>query len=47
MGSVTPAMILADGGGWQGEVPVLEPWIVEWAKKAALPKGSEPADSNW
>jgi acyl-CoA thioesterase FadM len=47
MGSVTPEMILADGGGWHGEIPKLDPWIVEWAKKTALPKGSEPADSNW
>lgn len=46
-GSVSPAQVLAEAGGWPGEVPVLEPWVVEWAKQTAMPKGSEPAPSSW
>jgi acyl-CoA thioesterase FadM len=46
-GSVSPEMVLTEGGGWQGEIPVLDPWIVEWAKKSSMPRGSEPAESVW
>jgi hypothetical protein len=28
-------------------VPVLPEWVTQWNKAASLPKGKEPAQSDW
>jgi hypothetical protein len=34
-------------GGWPGGDPKLPKWVKDWAKSVALPKGKEPAPSEW
>ena len=34
-------------GGWQGPELELPLWVIEWNKAVALPKGREPAQSDW
>ena len=34
-------------GGWPAPEPKLPDWVIEWNKAAALPKGKEPAPSDW
>jgi acyl-CoA thioesterase FadM len=46
-GTPTPAEVIEILGGWQGQVPELPSWMAQWNKAAALPKGREPAPSNW
>jgi acyl-CoA thioesterase FadM len=46
-GTLTPHEVMEGSGGWPGEKPELPKWIVEWAKNVQLPKGKEPAPSNW
>lgn len=46
-GTPTPAEINEMAGGWTAPVPQLPDWVVQWNKEAALPKGKEPAPSNW
>jgi acyl-CoA thioesterase FadM len=46
-GTPTPAEINELAGGWDAPVPVLPDWVVQWDKAAALPKGKEPAQSDW
>lgn len=46
-GTPNPEEVNAMLGGWQGEAPVLPSWIQDWNKAASLPKGKEPAPSNW
>ncbi len=46
-GTPTPNEINEMAGGWTAEVPQLPEWVVQWNKAASLPKGKEPAPSNW
>ena len=46
-GIVTPQEVLEAGGGWEGKIPTLPDWVVQWNADTALPKGKEPAPSNW
>ena len=47
-GILTPAEILSsEGNEWVGGNPVLPEWVAQWGKDSALPKGKEPAPSNW
>jgi acyl-CoA thioesterase FadM len=46
-GTPTPEEVNNMLGGWQDEVPALPMWVKEWNKAASLPKGKEPAPSNW
>lgn len=46
-GTPTPHEINELAGGWPAEVPVLPDWVTQWNKAAALPKGKEPAQSDW
>lgn len=46
-GIVTPQEVIDQAGGWPGEVPVLPAWINDWNEATVLPKGKEPAPSNW
>ena len=46
-GILTPQEVLDAAGGWTGKVPVLPAWISAWNEAAALPKGKEPAPSEW
>jgi acyl-CoA thioesterase FadM len=32
---------------WTGSVPKLPEWVAAWSKASSLPKGKEPAPSNW
>jgi acyl-CoA thioesterase FadM len=34
-------------GGWSAEIPELPTWVKNWNKESALPKGKEPAQSQW
>jgi acyl-CoA thioesterase FadM len=46
-GILTPQEVMEGSGGWPGDTPVLDEWIVRWASDVALPKGKEPAPSTW
>ena len=46
-GTPTPDEINLLAGGWSAPVPQLPDWVVQWNKSAALPKGKEPAPSDW
>jgi hypothetical protein len=46
-GTPTPQEINELAGGWNAEVPVLPAWVIQWNEAAALPKGREPAPSDW
>lgn len=46
-GILTPQEVMDGSGGWPGEPPVVPSWIKTWAKDVQLPKGKEPAPSNW
>ena len=46
-GIVTPNEVMEGSGGWPGEEPVVPDWILRWANDVALPKGKEPAPSDW
>lgn len=45
-GIVTPQEIL-EVTPWHGPEPVLPQWVKDWSKASALPKGREPAPSDW
>lgn len=34
-------------GGWDAVVPEIPEWVKRWSKDLALPKGKEPALSDW
>mgnify|MGYP002144339972 CR=1 FL=1 len=46
-GIVTPAEVLEVTHDWYGPEPVLPSWVKQWAADSALPKGKEPAPSEW
>jgi hypothetical protein len=46
-GIVTPTEVLEVTNDWVGPVPVLPEWVKRWAADSALPKGKEPAPSEW
>jgi acyl-CoA thioesterase FadM len=46
-GILTPQEVMDASGGWPGKDPVLPEWVVRWAKDVQLPKGKEPAPSEW
>jgi acyl-CoA thioesterase FadM len=46
-GTLTPQEVMDGSGGWPGDKPELPAWIVEWSNNVQLPKGKEPAPSNW
>jgi acyl-CoA thioesterase FadM len=46
-GIVTPQEVIEASGGWPGAHPILPDWVVRWNKDSVLPKGKEPAPSNW
>jgi len=46
-GTPSPAEINVMAGGWNAPVPQLPDWVVQWSKSASLPKGKEPAPSDW
>ena len=46
-GTPTPNEINEMAGGWTAEIPQLPEWVIQWNKAASLPKGKEPAPSNW
>lgn len=46
-GILTPQEVMDAAGGWIGKLPILPAWVVKWNSDAALPKGREPAPSNW
>jgi acyl-CoA thioesterase FadM len=46
-GTLTPQEVMEGSGGWPGERPRLPNWVEQWAKDCQLPKGKEPAPSNW
>jgi acyl-CoA thioesterase FadM len=45
-GIVTPQELL-EVTSWTGPVPKLPDWVAAWSKASSLPKGKEPAPSNW
>ena len=45
-GIVTPQELLSVTP-WSGPVPKLPEWVLAWSKASSLPKGKEPAPSNW
>ncbi len=45
-GIVTPQELL-EVTPWTGPVPKLPEWVAAWSKSSSLPKGKEPAPSNW
>jgi acyl-CoA thioesterase FadM len=45
-GIVSPKEIL-EVTPWHGPVPTLPEWVANWSKASALPKGKEPAPSDW
>jgi acyl-CoA thioesterase FadM len=45
-GIVTPKEILSLTP-WHGPEPTLPAWVADWSKASALPKGREPAPSDW
>ena len=46
-GILTPKEVMEGSGGWPGTEPVVPQEILDWAKNVQLPKGKEPAPSNW
>ncbi len=46
-GIPTPTEINDLAGGWNVPVPILPDWVTQWNMAAALPKGREPAKSDW
>lgn len=46
-GILSPEQVLDATGGWVGEKPALPEWIKNWDEAAKLPKGKEPAPSEW
>ena len=46
-GTLTPQEVMDGSGDWPGGRPELPQWIKEWAAAVQLPKGKEPAPSNW
>lgn len=46
-GILTPMEVIEGTGDFNGEVPVLPEWVKQWAADTSLPKGKEPAPSNW
>lgn len=46
-GILTPKEVMDGSGGWPGEAPVLPEWVKNWADAVQLPKGKEPAPSDW
>ncbi|NBY43970.1 MAG: thioesterase [Micrococcales bacterium] len=46
-GTPTPAEVNLLLGGWPKDEPKLPDWVIAWNQAAALPKGKEPAPSNW
>jgi acyl-CoA thioesterase FadM len=46
-GTLTPAEVMNVGAGWPGAEPKLPEWVKRWAQDGALPKGKEPAPSEW
>ena len=46
-GILTPLEVNEAMGGWVGIVPVVPAWILEWNTHTTLPKGREPAPSDW
>ena len=46
-GILTPQEAIDACGGWPGLRPTLPEWVKDWAETTALPKGKEPAPSNW
>ncbi|WP_296631125.1 thioesterase family protein [Rhodoluna sp.] len=46
-GIVTPDEVLAHSHEFVGEHPVLPEWVKVWAENSSLPKGKEPAPSDW
>ena len=46
-GTLTPQEVMDGSGGWPGDKPTLPKWIEDWAAAVQLPKGKEPAPSNW
>ena len=45
-GILTPTEVL-EATPWHGPVPVLPEWVANWSKASSLPKGREPAPSDW
>jgi acyl-CoA thioesterase FadM len=46
-GTPTPAEVNERLGGWPGAEPQLPEWVRQWNTAVALPKGREPAPSDW
>lgn len=46
-GILTPQEVMEGSGGWPGETPEVPQWVKDWAVNNALPKGKEPAPSEW
>ncbi len=46
-GILTPDEVLAGTSDWNGYRPELPQWVNDWAASGSLPKGKEPAPSNW
>ena len=46
-GILTPAEVIEQGKDWHGPIPVLPEWVKRWTADSALPKGKEPAPSEW
>ena len=45
-GIVTPKEIL-EYTPWHGPIPILPQWVANWSAASSLPKGREPAPSDW
>lgn len=46
-GIVTPAEVIEAFGPWPKPKPELPKWVEQWGEASKLPKGKEPAESNW
>jgi acyl-CoA thioesterase FadM len=46
-GIATPDEVLEICGGWNGEIPQIPEWVKTWDESSSLPKGKEPAPSDW
>jgi hypothetical protein len=46
-GAPTAKEVNQQMGGWPGEEPKLAQWVIDWNKEVALPKGKQPAPSDW
>ena len=46
-GIVSPQEVVDISGHIEGPQPQLPDWVKRWAADTALPKGKEPAPSNW